>query len=381
MCRDGVGSIRGGDVTARRCLPRRVVAVVLLAVVAACTGADSADPGRPTSAGAAGASSEAVTPGAVTSEPSTPQDAALAAYERYTASTVEALSSGDAAAGRLASVADDQALANAQRRLRANRRDEVVVTGSLTPSATIADVRFDGDRTARVRDCVLNGLEQVAADDPDRVVTAATGWRQPVEATVEHTDKGWVVTRVKVPLRDGSGRVPPPPDDPPYLRGPAQGPAPPSCVPDDIAQEAVAGYESFRDAYDSAIGYGRSGPADPDLPGLAETAVDPQLSGAREFASELARDGQAFRGEPSARDPWAIATLESDQKVIVYDCVGVRSGNVAAADATEPLEASADVGTYRLDAAEIVHTDSGWKTAAWAPLEEGLEACTSAPPE
>ena len=378
MRRDGVGSIRGGDVTARRCLPRRVVAVVLLAVVAACTGADSADPGRPTSAGAAGASSEAVTPGSVTSEPSTPQDAALAAYERYTASTVEALSSGDAAAGRLAAVADDQALANAQRRLRANRRDEVVVTGSLTPSATIADVRFDGDRTARVRDCVLNGLEQVAAYDPDLVVTAATGWRQPVEATVEHTDKGWVVTRVKVPLRDGSGRVPPPPDDPPYLRGPAQGPAPPSCVPDDIAQEAVAGYEDFIDAYDGALGYGGDGPVNPDAAEIVETMVDPQLSTLQDFATDLRAAGEAFRGKRDVHDAWAVSTTRGDDLVIVYDCVTVGEYERVDEHVTNPSEANDDAGLQRLDAADVVRADGVWKVAGVSVIEEGLQECTAA---
>jgi len=364
-------------VTARRCLLRRAGAVVLLAVVTACTGADSADPGQPTSAGAGASSPDAVAQTPVASEPSTPQQAALAAYERYTASTVEALSSGDAAAGRLAAVAGDQALANAQRRLRANRRDEVVVTGTLTPSATVADVRFDGDRTARVSDCVLNGLEQVAADDRDRVVTAATGWRQPVEATVEHTDEGWVVTRVRVPLRDGSGRVPPPPDDPPYLRGPAQGPAPPSCVPDDLAADAVAAYEAFHKAYDAALGMGRTGPADPDLSALAETAMEPQLSTARTFIRSLADEDKAVRGQPSSRDPWAVSAFETDDKVVVYDCVTVGANGIVDADEVSPAETNADAGTHRLDGGDVVRTDGSWKVSGWSVIEEGLEQCTS----
>lgn len=379
MRRDGVGSIQGGDVTTRRCLPRRVVVVVLLAVVTACTGADSSDPGQSTSAGAAGSSSEAGAPAPVTSEAATPHEAVLAAYERYTALTVEALSSGDAAAGWLEAVAADQALANAQRRLRANRRDRVLVTGMLTPSATIADVRFDGDRTARVSDCVLNGLEQVAADDPDRVVTAATGWRQPVEATVEHTDDGWVVTRVKVPLRDGSGRVPPPPDDPPYLRGPAQGPAPPSCVPADLAAEAVAGYEDFIDAYNDALGFGRRGKPDPQSSALARTAVDPQLSGAKSFLQSLVQDELAFRGQPNAHNPWAVSTSETDGRVVVYDCVTVGEYGQARPNATEPTATTPDATTNRLEAAAVVLDGGKWKVAGLATLGEGLKECTSSP--
>jgi len=364
-------------VTARRCLRRSIVAVVLAAVVTACTGADQGDPQPPSALGTAGATSlELSEPAPTSSALASPQHAALAAYEEYMAATVEALSSGEAEVGGLSSVADGQALAQARRRLRANRRDDVVVTGALASSATVADVRFNGERTARLSDCVLNGLEQVAADDQDRVVTAATGWRQPVEATIERRDGNWVVTRIKVPLRDGSGAVPPPPDDPPYLRGPAQGPAPPSCVPANLARQAVFAYEAFRDAYDAALGIGRTGPARPDLPALAKTAVDPQLSGVRDFAESLAADGQAFRGDPDEHDLWAVSTNDSDHRVVVYDCVTIGTYGLADVGATETVPNS-DAGSRRLDAAGVVRHGDSWKVAGVSTLEEGLDECTS----
>ncbi|HEX6254205.1 MAG TPA: hypothetical protein VFZ70_00200, partial [Euzebyales bacterium] len=222
-----------------------VLAMALVAAVAACTGADLATTSEASPASGTTSTQASGSESAVADRlPATPTDAALAAYERYTTASVGALAAGDADAVALADVAADQALNHVRRRLRANSRDGVVVTGSLEPSATPEDVRYDG-ATATVTDCALNALEQVDADDPDRVVTEATGWRQPVTATVEQRDSGWIVTRIRVPLRDGSGRVPPPPDEPPYLRGPAQGPAPPSCVPPDLARDAVDGYEAF----------------------------------------------------------------------------------------------------------------------------------------
>lgn len=359
--------------TARRWL----VVVVVAATAAACTTADRADPEQPSALDTAAAMSPDVAePGPTSTAPATPQQAALAAYEEYTATTVDALSSGEADLGRLSAVADDQALRHARRRLRANRRDDVVVTGTLTTSATATDVEVDGARTARLHDCVLNGLEQVAADDPNRVVSAATGWRQPVEATVENRDGDWVVTRVTVPLRDGSGAVPPPPDDPPYLRGPAQGPAPPSCVPDDLADEAIEGYEAFITAYNDALGFGRRGAADPASPKLADTAVDPQLSAAQEFAESLAARGLAFRGEPNAHDPWAIATNMSDRRVEVYDCVTIGEYGQADPAATEAAT-NPEAGAMRLDAAGVVRHGDSWKVAGVSVLEDGLEECTS----
>ncbi|MBW3603683.1 MAG: hypothetical protein KY460_02035 [Actinobacteria bacterium] len=317
-------------------------------------------------------------PPVATSAPATPRQAALDAYERYLSTTVDAMSEGRADDGQLTAVASDQALEHARRRLRANREDDVVVSGGLVPSATTADVEIDGDGSvATVSDCVLNDLEQVAADDPDRVITERTGWRQPVTATVEQRDGEWIVSNLKVPLRDGSGSVPPPPDDPPFLRGPAQGPAPPSCVPDDLAQQAVAAYEAFREAYDTALGLGRTGPADPDLPALAATAVDPQLSAAREFASELAAEGKAFRGEPSSRDPWAISTLDSDESVFVYDCVTVGANAMVDANLDAPASPNSDAGTYRLDAADVVHRGGKWRVASVSVIEERLNECTS----
>jgi hypothetical protein len=355
------------------------LAATAVVVVAACTGAEA--PTTAVAAPTAVAVSELRAPGserttAGSSPPASPADAALAAYERYMASSVDVLAAGDAAAADLRAVAADQALNHVRRRLRANTRDGVVVTGTLEPSATPADVRYDG-ATATVTDCALNALEQVDADDPERVVAEATGWRQPVNAIVEQRDGEWVVTRVRVPLRDGSGRVPPPPDEPPFLRGPAQGPAPPSCVPPGLARDAVEGYEAFVDAYDEAIGFGGTGPVDPDRPSMEATMVEPQLSALRAFVEDLRASGEAFRGERDEHHPWAVAARDEDALLILLDCVA--EGQHARIDdgATRQSAQSDGADLLRLDAADVVHDGSAWKVAGVSAIERGLESCTS----
>ena len=130
-------------------------------------------------------------------------------------------------------------------------------------------------------DCVLNGLAHVDADNPDGVIADATGWRQPVEATLARGEDGWRVTRVKVPLRDGSGALPAPAGEAPLFARPRQVEAPPSCVLADAGDAAVARYLAFHDAYNTALGFGSEGPADPDAVALRETAVDAAVGGSR----------------------------------------------------------------------------------------------------
>lgn len=354
----------------------RLIMIALLTLLAAAC-SPTADSSADVSS-SPGASPAIASPTDAQSAPATPQQAALAAYRDYLDASVDALADRDADAGSLESTSDGAALRLARRRVRANRRDGVAVTGVLEPSATAADVQIDaGQDGASVGDCVLNGLEQVSAQDPDEVINKATGWRQPVRAELRRRGAGWIVTSVDVPLKDGSGNVPPPPDDPPFLRGPAQGPAPPSCVPDPIAEDAAAAVVAFHDALNSALGLGRTGPADPDRTALADVAAEPQLSTAVDFLAKLADQDQAFRGEPSSHDPWAVSTLEFDTAVIVYDCVTVGANGLADADAGEPASENPDAGSYRLDGVDLVLDDGDWKVAGISVIEEGLDECTS----
>ena len=293
------------------------------------------------------------------------------------AATVEALAAGDADVPALDETAVDGALKHARRRVRANTSDGVVTTGTLEPSVTGEDVVFDNAGThATVTDCVLNGLEQVSADDPDDVVAKATGWRQPVVATVEQRDTGWVVTAIDTPIEDGSGEVPSPPTDPPFLRGPAQSKAPPSCVPPDMAVAAVDAYLAFHEAFDTAAGLIGDDPVVTQSPELNATAIDPQLGNVRDYLADLKSKGHAARGEPDSRDPWAIATREFDKSVVIYDCVTLGESTIVEAD-TGDVVVRNDAGLIRLDGAELRRVDGGWKVASWEIIERGLTECTS----
>lgn len=101
------------------------------------------------------------------------------------------------------------------------------------------------------------------------------------------------------------------------------------------------------------------------------------MSTAVDFLAKLADQDQAFRGEPSSHDPWAVSTLEFDTAVIVYDCVTVGANGLADADAGEPASENPDAGSYRLDGVDLVLDDGDWKVAGISVIEEGLDECTS----
>ncbi|HSI94309.1 MAG TPA: hypothetical protein VK925_12475 [Jiangellaceae bacterium] len=241
---------------------RRLVAAVAMAfIVAGCSSAASPST-EPSSTQATANPLVGVSPSP--SAVASPQDAALGVYLAYTDAVVTALREGDAQVPALTETAAGQALRNARARVTANAGDGVVVTGRLEPSATTAQVEVtDGGGRAEITDCVLNGLAQVDTDNPDDVTGEATGWRQPVHATVTRADNGWRVTRVRVPRRDDSGPVPPPTGEAPLLRGPAHGQAPPSCVPAGLEADLIDRYlELQRRCQATGVGHRCSSLAD-----------------------------------------------------------------------------------------------------------------------
>jgi len=133
---------------------------------------------------------------------------------------------------------------------------------------------------------------------------------------------------------------------------------------------------AFHDAYNTALGIGSDGPADPDAAALRQTAVEPQLSAAREYLSTLASEGQAVSGEPNARDPWPVAMLDFDDTVFVYDCVTQGDNAIVDVSSGDTVTTN-DAGVLRLDTAELGRSGDGWKVVSWSVTEEGLEECTS----
>lgn len=353
-----------------------VIACLVMSVVG-CSAAGGDDTGglpefSPTpSAGAAvversGASS--------VSEAPTPSDAEqiVEAYRQYNAAVSEALGEGDGRLPALAEVAAGQALKDAKARVRANRDDDVVTTGALEPSATVAEVDWSGGDEAIVTDCVLNGLAHVAADDPDVVEAEATGTRRPVEAKLLRTSDGWMVRRVEMPQDEGSDN---PQKDPPFLRGPMPD-GPPSCAPPELEQELLARYQAFWDAFDRAFGFGRDGPADPDDPALAETSVDPQLSDTRKFFKNEMSENRAVRGERNRHDGWVLAVSEFDSQAFIADCVTLADNEVVVLN-TDEVVVENNARQLNYYESELIRVDDTWKVRTWNVEAEGVSACES----
>ena len=365
----GRGRSGVGDVTARRCLRRSVVAAVLMAVVTACTGAERRD-AEQAATGAAVGPSAAASP--APSEPSERQQI-LRAYEVHTRLASEALGRGRREVEGLREVTTGRAWRDIGARIRANERADVRTEGRLAPSAGDADVTWDGADTATVTDCLLNGLSHVTAagDDPE-TVEEATGTRRPVEARLRRVDGRWVVARVEL-VQDPDSENPQ--QDPPFLRGPMPD-GPPSCAPPDLEEEILAGYRAFWDAFDRAFGFGRDGPADPDDPALAETSVDPQLSDTRQAFRELGRRNQTSRGDRDVHDSWLLALTAFDEVAVVADCVTLGASQTVDLDDNRTVDAN-NAGQLSYYETRLALIDGTWKVANWDQVAEGVAECAS----
>lgn len=352
---------------------RFAVVVLLVMLGSACSNAEGDDTGGlpPLRASTAPSAS----PGAPASElaaSEAPVDAELIAdaYREYTAAVSRALAAGDTSGSGLSAVATGQALKNARARVRANRSNGVVTTGELEPSVTAAEVEWSGGDTATLSDCVLNGLALVRAEQPDTVEAEATGTRRPVDARLIRTGDGWKVSRVAMPQDEDSDN---PQRDRPFLRGPMPD-GPPSCAPPALEQELIRRYLAFWDAFDRAFGFGRDGPADPDDPALAETSVDPQLSDAREFFTDMLNERKTSRGERNERNPVVLGVTDFDRSAFLADCVRLGDSvtvDVGTGDVVE-RNATGEINYYE---GHMVVRNKDWMVKGVELLAEGLSEC------
>lgn len=340
-------------------------------VVVACTGgADGADVTAAVSEG----TSSGPPPGAVSEASRAASELParqqiLTAYGTYTRLVSNALARGTTDVPGLDQVTTARALRDLRARVEANAHAGVVTDGRLVPSAIDVDVRWDGGDTARVSDCVLNGLSHVAASGGD-VVTEATGTRRPVTATLRQVDGRWVVARAQM-VQDGDSDNPQ--QDPPFLRGPMPD-GPPSCAPAEIEQEVLAGYRAFWDAFDRAFGFGRDGPANPDDPALPATSVDPQLSESRDFLQDMSRLSRTSMGERDIRNPWVIALTRFDSLAFVGDCVTAGRSRTVEIDSGRIVERN-PAGLMSYYDTEMVKREGKWRVSNWDVMEQGITEC------
>ena len=370
------GSDEGGRHTDGHVNIRQVAAIAASAlIVAACTTAgdggeaagDASDAAATGQQAAATSASEVATATADVPE----RQQILNAYRSYTRLASEALARGDVDIEGLAQVTTAAAMRALRARIRANAEDGITADGRLVPSATDTDVRWDGGDTARVSDCVLNGLSHVATGDGDaRVVEEATGTRRPVAATLRRVDGRWLVARADMVQDDESDN---PQQDPPFLRGPMPD-GPPSCAPPDIEREVLAGYRSFWDAFDRAFGFGRDGPANPDDPALSATSVEPQLTEAQKFLGRVRDQNQTSVGMRDSREPWLVAVTEFDSVAFVNACVRLAESRTVDRDTGEVMSRN-QAGRIDYEEVRMVAVGRQWKVSNWATLAKDISQC------
>lgn len=181
-----------------------------------------------------------------------------------------------------------------------------------------ATVTAEQADSATIEDCVL-----LAPSFTDTVGV----W---YEADLARTDQGWKVDAVRIPSASG-------------------------CVPREIADAAIDGYQAYYDARSSFWD-----PPDPGSPLLDQVLTEPQLSFITGLLDEHAARGAALRGQPITHPE--VIEVRSATEVVILSC----------------LQPDPDYGLYdlatgeRLDDVPPVREDQTNLESAVMVLEDGL---------
>lgn len=322
------------------------VAMATLLVIAACT---STDPGDSTTTSSIPTTTSATTdlPSTSTS-PSTSisvsttqslTEDVIDAWSAYWDAWVEVRGSDDLDPGPLEAVADPDVVDGALTLFERQRssglgpvQTDVVLHATVTTS--------DSDR-ATVEDCVL--LVPSFTD-------AIGVWHQ---ADLTLTDQGWVVEAIRIPSGGG-------------------------CVPREIADAAIAGYEAY---YEAEAEFWD--PPDPTNPLLDQVLVEPQKSFIGDLLEQHQARGVALRGQPTTH-PEVIEVRSATELVILscsepdptYGLYDLASGERL------PDEPAVRIGQRDLQSAVLVLEDDLWKVSdlqgqvdfacEFAPTDRGL---------
>jgi hypothetical protein len=212
------------------------------------------------------------------------------------------------------------------------------VETEVLAEATVVDL--DAER-ATIEDCVLLAPS----------FTNTTGvW---YSADLELRPRGWVVTEVRIP--SGAG-----------------------CVPAEMAEAAIAGYEAY---YDAVAQFWD--PPDPDSPLIAEVLAEPRRTSITNVLREHADSGVAFRSDPMIHPE--VIEVRSTTEVVLLDCYEPSlSDGVFDMQTGErlPDEPPIREGQRNLRSAVMVLEDGRWKAAdfqgqvdfacEFAPTDRGL---------
>lgn len=252
--------------------------------------------------------------------------AAVRASENLNPAPLEEVASPDVAAGIVA-------LFEGQRQSEA---DPVV-----TDVVTHTKVTELGSDQAEVEDCVLLS--------PSFTETVGVWYR----AELTNSGSGWTVTDPAIPSLGG-------------------------CVPQQMATEAIAGYEAYYDAREQFWD-----PADPDQALVGEVLADPQLSFIVGLLEEHELRGVALRGRPKTHPE--VIEVRSPTELVILSCnephpdYGVYDLETGERLQDEPPTRE---GQRDLQSAVMVFEDGKWKVSdlqgqvdfecEFAPTERGL---------
>lgn len=343
------GCAQSWGTRAGRLSPPRVVLAVTL-VVSACSGAAAIpttlpNSPTPTTTESPPATTTSTTPATTTSTSTTvalpPEGDVELAWDAFWAAWVEVRASDDLDTGPLDAVAAPNVVEGAVALFEREREpDQGPVASEVAAGATVVDLGAD---VATVEDCVLLSPS----------FTNTTGvW---YEADIRLRPRGWVVTELRIP--SGAG-----------------------CVPTELAEAAIAGYEAYYNARSEFWD-----PADPAHPLIDDVLAEPQLSFIVGLLEDHAARGVALRGQPTIH-PEVIEVRSFDELVILscmepdpdYGVYDVATGErLPDAPPVRP-------GQHDLQSAVMVLEDGTWKVSdlqgqvdfacEFAPTERGLPA-------
>ncbi len=343
----GAGRYSAGFGSQTRLPCRWGVALAALLVVGACTSTGSGGPttsllARPpvtsTSSSTTLASTSTSTSLATTTT-LPPEEDVIDAWSGYWDAWVQVRASEDLDRGPLEAVASPEVVDGAValfERQRSSGLDPVATEVVLHAAVT----ELAADR-ATVEDCVL-----LVPSFTDTVGV----WYQ---ADLIRTGQGWVVDAVRIPQAGG-------------------------CVPHDIADAAIAGYEAY---YDAEAEFWD--PPDPDSALLDEVLVDPQRSFIVGLLEDHKTRGVALRGQPRTHPE--VIEVRSPSEVVILSCLEPHpTFGLYDVDSGERLsdELSVRDGQRDLQSAVMVLEDGVWKVSdlqgqvdfscEFAPTDRGL---------
>lgn len=211
----------------------------------------------------------------------------------------------------------------------------------VTEVVTHAKVTEFGPDQAEVEDCVLLS--------PSFSETVGVWYR----AELTNSGSGWTVTDLAVPSLGG-------------------------CVPQQMATEAIAGYEAYYDAEEEFWD-----PPEPDHPLIGQVLVDPQLSFVVEVLGQHKDQGIALRESPTVRPE--VIEVRSPTELVILDCYEPDVGDGLYDVGTGERLADAPTirpGQRNLRSAVMVLHEGQWKVSdfqgqvdfecEFAPTERGL---------